>query len=283
MITVQTIGELRQQLQQWRRQGQRTALVPTMGNLHAGHLKLVEKANTLADRSVASIFVNPAQFGPNEDFDSYPRTLQPDSEKLADRNLDLLFAPATREIYPQGSQQTTWVEVPEISNILCGASRPGFFRGVATVVSKLFNLFQPDTAVFGEKDWQQLQVIRRMTRDLNFSIDIVGVATERESDGLAMSSRNGYLTPEQRTLAPQLHATLQQLAQAIRDGNHHYSALEQAACRQLQQQGLKPDYVAVRDATSLDLPNGDNDNLRILAAAFLGKARLIDNIPVSGA
>ncbi len=209
MQTVHTIAELRAQVAVWKRAGERVAFVPTMGNLHRGHIHLVERARAWASRIVASIFVNPLQFGPNEDFAAYPRTLAEDSRQLAAVGLDLLFAPGVAEVYPRPLEAMTHVTVPELPAVLCGASRPTHFLGVTTVVTKLFNMAQPDVAVFGEKDWQQLVIIRRMAADLDMPVEIVGVPTVREADGLAMSSRNGYLSPEQRAVAPTLYATLQ--------------------------------------------------------------------------
>jgi pantoate--beta-alanine ligase len=280
MQTVYCIADLRALLAGRRQAGERIALAPTMGNLHRGHLQLVEVAKTLADCSVASIFVNPMQFGPKEDFNSYPRTLEADSRQLAAVGLDLLFAPPVAEVYPQGLDNTTRVEVPELSHILCGASRPVHFAGVATVVSKLFNMVQPDVALFGEKDWQQLLVIRRLTADLNFPVEVVGVPTVREADGLAMSSRNGYLSAAERTLAPTLYATLQAAAARVQTGDRDYAAIQRDACAALEQAGLRPDYFEIRRADDLAPPDGQDTGLRILAAAWLGKARLIDNCPV---
>ncbi len=281
MHTVHTVAGLRRQTAAWRAAGQRIALVPTMGNLHAGHLRLVAEARERAERVVASIFVNPMQFGGGEDFGAYPRTLDDDSRQLAAAGLDLLFAPPLAEVYPRGLDAMTQVQVPDISNILCGAFRPGHFTGVATVVAKLFNMAQPDVALFGEKDWQQLLVIRRLARDLDFPVEIVGVATVREPDGLAMSSRNGYLSPEERAVAPRLHAALQDAAERLRGGGRDYRAIEDAARADLEAAGLRPDYVAIRRAVDLAAPAADDSDLRILAAAWLGRARLIDNCPVA--
>ncbi|MFO1434773.1 MAG: pantoate--beta-alanine ligase [Candidatus Competibacteraceae bacterium] len=280
MQTVHRIAELRALLADRRRAGERIALVPTMGNLHQGHIHLVEVAKTLADYSVATIFVNPMQFGPKEDFNSYPRTLQEDSRQLTAVGLDLLFAPPVAEVYPNGLDKLTRVEVPELSDILCGASRPGHFAGVATVVSKLFNMVQPDVALFGEKDWQQLLVIRRFTADLNFPVEVVGVSTVREADGLAMSSRNGYLTAAERAVAPTLYATMQAAAARLQAGERDYGAIQRDACATLEQAGFRPDYFEIRRAHDLTSPEEGDTELRLLAAAWLGKARLIDNCPV---
>lgn len=279
MHTVHTIAELRAQVTAWRRTGERIALVPTMGNLHRGHLHLVECARQRASRTVASIFVNPTQFGPSEDFAGYPRTLAEDSRQLAGVGLDLLFAPPVAEMYPRPLEEITQVSVPELSGMLCGASRPIHFRGVATVVSKLFNMAQPDLALFGEKDWQQLLVIRRLTADLNFPIEIIGVPTVRETDGLAMSSRNGYLTPAERAIAPTLYATLSACAERLRTGERDYAQLTQEAKARLAAAGFRPDYVEIRRSDDLQPPAATEDiaNLRLFGAAWLGRARLIDN------
>jgi pantoate--beta-alanine ligase len=274
------IRELRAQTAKWRRDGARVVLVPTMGNLHRGHIHLVQVAKTLGEQTVASIFVNPMQFGPQEDFHSYPRTLEEDSRKLAEVGLDVLFAPNVAEVYPSGLEGQTRVEVPGLSAILCGASRPVHFGGVATVVSKLFNMVQPDVAVFGEKDWQQVLVIRRLTADLNFPVEIVGVPTVREDDGLAMSSRNRYLTVEERRAAPALYAALRNAAAQLEAGERDYRAVEKAAKQALTVAGLRPDYFEIRRADDLAMPGADDTRLRVLAAAWLGRARLIDNCPV---
>lgn len=278
MQTVHTIAELRARVAAWKRAGERVAFVPTMGNLHRGHLHLVERARELAPRTVASIFVNPTQFGPNEDFAGYPRTLEDDSRQLAAVGLDLLFAPRVAEMYPRPLDEMTRVTVPELSGILCGASRPIHFRGVATVVSKLFNMAQPDVALFGEKDWQQLMVIRRLVADLDFPVEIVGVPTVREADGLAMSSRNGYLTAEERAIAPTLYATLVASAERLRAGERDYARLANEAEMRLAAVGFRPDYFEVRRADDLQPPATGDADLRILAAAWLGRARLIDNL-----
>jgi pantoate--beta-alanine ligase len=275
------ISKLRTQLAAWRQAGERIALVPTMGNLHQGHIHLVEIARTLADRSVTSIFVNPMQFGPQEDFNSYPRTLKEDSLKLTQAGLDLLFAPAVAEIYPHGLENMTRVEVPGLSGILCGASRPIHFSGVATVVTKLFNMVQPDVAVFGEKDWQQLLVIRRMTVDLNMPVAVVGAPTVREADGLAMSSRNSYLSAAERRIAPALYATLRTAAERLQAGERNYRAVEGDAWVALEKAGFRPDYVEIRRADDLAEPGPEDTELRILVTAWLGRARLIDNYAVT--
>ncbi len=281
MQTHQSINNLRRALAPWRESGKRIGLVPTMGNLHDGHLALVEKAQHHVDCVVVSIFVNPMQFGPSEDFASYPRTLEEDSIRLAEANVCLLFAPAVTEMYPQDHQNQAYVEVPGISDILCGASRPGHFRGVATVVNKLFNIVQPHVAVFGEKDYQQLQVIRRMTTDLCLPVEIVGLPTIREADGLAMSSRNQYLTAAERAAAPALYRTLQETAAALASGERDSAGLEAEANRRLRAAGFRPDYFTIRQAESLAPATGEETELVLLAAAQLGRARLIDNLRVT--
>jgi pantoate--beta-alanine ligase len=252
-----------------------------MGNLHAGHISLVKEAHKIADRVVASIFVNPLQFGAGEDFENYPRTFERDSEMLIDEGTDLLFAPPVEVMYPKPQADQTRVEVPGLSELLCGACRPGHFVGVATVVCKLFNMVQPDIAVFGNKDYQQLMVIRRMVEDLAMPVAIVGVETMREADGLAMSSRNGYLGAQERALAPMLYRTLSDLAARLGDGEDDFHRLEQEAAAALDGAGFRTDYVAIRRASDLLDPAAGETELVILAAAYLGKARLIDNIEVS--
>ncbi len=264
----------------WRESGDTVAFVPTMGNLHDGHLTLLTRASEIADRVVVSIFVNPLQFGPFEDYDQYPRTPEDDERMLESMGVDLLFAPRVDEIYPLGREQATRVEVPGISDILCGMQRPGHFVGVATVVAKLFNIVQPDFAVFGEKDFQQLVVIRRMTTDLCMPVDIVGAPTHREDDGLAMSSRNQYLTSEERAAAPAMFQVLNQVARDIRDGNNDYQALCERAMLRLAGEGFRPHYVEVRNASDLGRPEGDVGEIVVLGAAQLGRARLIDNVRV---
>ncbi len=276
MLTVTRIEELSTQIRQWRRQGQTIAFVPTMGNLHDGHLALVDAARRRADKVVASVFVNPSQFGEGEDYHSYPRTEREDAERLRAAHTDLLFLPAVNEIYPR--QALVGVTVTGLSDNYCGRSRPGHFNGVATVVCKLFNIVLPDLAFFGEKDYQQLAIIRRMVADLNFPIEICGVPTVREQDGLAMSSRNGYLTAEQRRLAPFLYQLLCETRDAVRGGRSDFRALAEQQLRRLSDVGFVPDYFAVcRTCDLLEATAGDRD-LVILAAATLGRARLIDNL-----
>lgn len=281
MKTIHTIQALRQQLRNERDQGRRIALVPTMGNLHEGHLALVRRATELGETVVTSIFVNPMQFGPDEDLDQYPRTLPEDQEKLAANGNHIVFAPSVSEVYPNGQGNQTSVSVPGVSDDHCGASRPGHFDGVSTVVTMLFNMVQPDVAVFGEKDFQQLAVIRKLTQDLFLPVNVVGVATTRESDGLAMSSRNGYLSDADRSAAPALYQTLQQTAQALGDGSKNFAALEKAAGEALTQSGFRPDYVHIVNSVNLEPATPDDRQLTILAAAFLGDTRLIDNVSVS--
>jgi pantoate--beta-alanine ligase len=276
--TISTIPELRAQISEWRSNKQSIALVPTMGNLHAGHLSLVEQALSVAERVVVSIFVNPLQFGVGEDYQTYPRTFEADCEKLEQIGTDLLFTPSVTDIYPAGMEATSYVTVPGLSNVLCGASRPGHFRGVATVVNILFNIVQPDKALFGQKDYQQLVIIKRMVADLFMPIEIIGVPIVREADGLAMSSRNQYLSnAEQRAIAPRLFETIDNIRIQIQSGERNYTLLENEAMQRLADAGFKPDYVAVRQAQTLDLPTAADKDLVILAAAWLGKARLIDN------
>jgi len=280
MITEHTVTGLRARVQRWRNVRQRVALVPTMGNLHAGHLALVKRASQLADRVVVSIFVNPLQFGPKEDFGAYPRTPEADRLQLAVGGADLLFMPEVEEVYPGGVGDITRVEVPALSGVMDGALRPGHFTGVATVVSKLFNMVQPDVALFGEKDYQQLLVIRRMVADLCMPIEIVGHPTVREVDGLAMSSRNQYLTKQERTQAPLLQRALREVVMGLRDGDKDFAALQQRAMKRLEEEGFLPDYVDIRHADTLAIPAAADTRLVVLGAARLGKARLIDNIPL---
>jgi len=280
MQTVHTIPHLRTAVDQWRGRRERVALVPTMGNLHDGHLQLVKRACRVADKVVVSIFVNPTQFGPQEDFCAYPRTLKQDSFVLAEQGAHLLFAPDVEELYPYGSEGTVRVEVPGLSDILCGASRPGHFTGVATVVAKLFNAVRPHVAVFGEKDYQQLLVVRRLVADLCMAVEIIGEPTVRESDGLAMSSRNGYLSAAERVQAPALYQTLQWLSERIVSGMS-YDSLAAQGMNILRESGFHPDYVAIRRAEDLQPPQAADSRLIIMAAAWLGKTRLIDNLPVT--
>ncbi|MBV0934213.1 pantoate--beta-alanine ligase [Marinobacterium weihaiense] len=279
MQTLHTLAELRAAVQQHRRNGKRIALVPTMGNLHRGHLRLVKTALQHADIVITSIFVNPLQFGANEDLDSYPRTLAEDQQQLAAEGCHLLFAPSVAEVYPDGQDAQTLVEVPGLSDLYCGASRPGHFRGVSTVVCKLFNMVQPDVAVFGLKDYQQVAVIRKMVRDLCIPVEIIGVPTERADSGLALSSRNGYLSAEELARAPALQRVLQQVASAVRGGEQNFDLLEQQAQAELEAAGFSRDYFRIVNRYTL-LPAEPNDDKVILAAARLGPARLIDNLEI---
>ena len=264
----------------WRRAGLRIGFVPTMGNLHEGHLDLVRAAARRVERVVVSIFVNPLQFGPNEDFASYPRTLDDDLAQLAAETCQLVFCPDEAAMYSRGRASATRVEVPGLSDILCGESRPGHFTGVATVVARLFNLVDPDLAVFGEKDWQQLAIIRRMAADLGFPVEILGVPTRREPDGLAMSSRNRYLGLDERRMAPGLYAALWKAAEALRAGQRDFVALQQVGMENVGSAGLEPEYFEIRRPESLGRPEPTDARLVILAAARLGRARLIDNVVV---
>ena len=281
MQFIESLNTLRELRQTWRSAGHTVAFVPTMGNLHDGHLDLVKQAKTLADKVVVSIFVNPMQFGANEDLDAYPRTLDADRSKLEALGVDALFFPAVDDVYPRGLSEQTFVEVPGISDLLCGASRPGHFRGVATIVCKLFNMVQPDVACFGEKDFQQLQVIRTMVEDLSMPINIVGVPTRRQEDGLAMSSRNGYLSAEQRTTATQIYAAMEQMRAAICARQDSYADIERKASQSLMAAGLKPEYVTIRNARNLQPAEPGDYQLVILMAAFMGTTRLIDNMQIT--
>jgi pantoate--beta-alanine ligase len=281
MNIVRTVRELRAAVAHARSEDKRIGFVPTMGNLHDGHAALVEKASQRVDFVVASIFVNPLQFGPTEDLASYPRTLEADKERLLQAGCNLLFAPSVEEIYPQGLAGQTLVRVSGVSEGLCGASRPGHFDGVATVVCKLFNMVQPDLAIFGQKDFQQLAVIRTLVSDLNMPIQIIGEPTVRAADGLALSSRNGYLDESQRSAAPIIYRTLSSMAAAIQAGEVNFNNLVSAALKALTAAGLRPDYLEIREANSLKPASPDDQQLVILAAAFLGNTRLIDNIAVS--
>ena len=280
MVIIETIPLLRREIRRWRQEGKRVALVPTMGNLHEGHLTLVEEAKARADIVVVSVFVNPMQFDRPDDLARYPRTLQEDCEKLTRLGVDLVFAPSEKEIYPKGLEQQTYVDVPSLSTMLEGASRPGHFRGVSTIVSKLFNLIQPDIACFGEKDFQQLALIRKMVADLSFDIDIVGVPIIRGQDGLALSSRNGYLTPDERRLAPRLYNIMSHLATQLENGERNIDELLEQTAGRLREAGLQPDELFVRDADTLLDVNVDTQTAVILVSAWLGKARLIDNMRV---
>ena len=281
MRTYATNAQLQSAIRTLRQSGKTIAFVPTMGNLHEGHLKLVRKAHSLCDVVIVSIFVNPLQFGANEDLDSYPRTMTADEEKLFTEGAHIIYAPGVKEIYPQGMAAQTQVQVPELADTLCGSSRPGHFNGVTTVVTKLFNIVQPDVAVFGEKDFQQLSIIRKMVADLCMPIEIVGVATCREEDGLAKSSRNGFLNDEQRQIAPLMHQTLTSCREAIACGFDNFLQLESHARMKLLQAGFEPDYFEIRDAQTLQAVTEDTEEIAILAAARLGSTRLIDNVTLT--
>ena len=280
MQIVKTAEELRERLGEWRGNGDHIALVPTMGNLHDGHLSLIDLARNHAERIVVSIFVNPTQFEPGADFDAYPRTLALDKRRLKLAKADLLFVPGIQTMYPFGTENATTVSVPKLKDDLCGAFRPGHFDGVTSVVSRLFGLVSPDAAVFGQKDYQQQLIIRRMVEDLHWAIEIFSAPTVREPDGLAFSSRNQYLSDEERKIAPLLFRVLQQMARDLQSGKRNVSELERHGVETLAGAGFQPDYVAIRRAINLEPPDRDTDELAVLAGARLGKARLIDNVLV---
>ena len=273
------IKALRSCVRDWHQQGQLVALVPTMGNLHIGHLQLVKQAKTVADKVVVSIFVNPTQFAAGEDFDTYPRTIENDIAHLEGIEPDLIFIPEVDEVYPAGPEHETQVVVPELDSIFCGAFRPGHFTGVATVVSKLLNMVQPDIALFGNKDYQQLLVIKNLVTDLCIPVKIIGVETVREESGLALSSRNRYLNPEEKVVAAELYRALSGLVESVKAGSNDYQQLEASAIKHLENKGFKIEYLSIRNAADLGEPTGTK--LVVLAAAWLGKARLIDNIQIN--
>jgi pantoate--beta-alanine ligase len=277
MLTEESIAALRSVTASWRRCDASIGFVPTMGNLHAGHLSLVEQARRQTDRIVVSVFVNPLQFGPDEDFERYPRTLEADTEKLRSAGVDLLFLPDVSEIYPASNRPATYVEVPDLSDDLCGRFRPGHFRGVATVVCKLLNIVQPDQMLLGEKDFQQLTLLRQMVSDLDLPVRVVAGPTVREADGLALSSRNGYLSPGERERAPELYRCLSQVAATIASGETSLEAAEAQARTRLENQGFLVDYVSVRRRSDLAQPESGDRELIVLAAAWAGSTRLIDN------
>ncbi|AXD61837.1 TPA: pantoate--beta-alanine ligase [Salmonella enterica] len=281
MLIIETLPLLRQHIRRLRQEGKRVALVPTMGNLHDGHMKLVDEAKAQADVVIVSIFVNPMQFDRPDDLVRYPRTLQEDCEKLNKRKVDYVFAPAVEEIYPQGLEGQTYVDVPGLSTMLEGASRPGHFRGVSTIVSKLFNLIQPDIACFGEKDFQQLALIRKMVADMSYDIEIVGVPIIRAKDGLAFSSRNAYLTAEQRKIAPGLYNVMNSIAEKLIAGNRELQEIIAIAEQELNEKGFRADDIQIRDADTLQELTETSKRAVILAAAWLGQARLIDNQSVT--
>ncbi|MBQ25858.1 pantoate--beta-alanine ligase [Alcanivorax sp.] len=280
MQTVHSVAQVREYVRGWHNKGQTVGFVPTMGNLHDGHISLIREARARCDVVVVSIFVNPTQFGPNEDFDRYPRTLEADAAALVEAGTDLLFAPSVEEMYPLGQNQT-WVDVDQLGDYLCGASREGHFRGVTTVVSKLLNIVQPDVAVFGEKDFQQLAILRRMCEELLFPVKIVGAATSRETDGLARSSRNGFLSDSERTLAPKLYAHLQQLKADIDAGERDYRALESRISQSLNAAGFSVDYLTIVNTRTLAPAGPQDTDLVAAVAAKLGSTRLIDNISLA--
>jgi pantoate--beta-alanine ligase len=275
MLTISSIAELRALVKKWRREGDHIAFVPTMGNLHAGHLKLVDEASKAAERVIVSIFVNPSQFGPGEDFASYPRTEDDDAKALAS-SVDVLFLPRPEAMYAE--DHATSVAIDKLSALHCGLSRPGHFAGVATVVAKLFNIVQPDIAFFGEKDFQQLAVIRRLVRDLNFDVEIKSVATVREADGLAMSSRNNYLSSEQRKCAPELYRLLCSARDKAQQPDSQLGEIQREAITTLKSLGFEPDYVSFCRTSDLEPASEQDNELVLLAAAKLGKTRLIDNL-----
>lgn len=280
MYICQRVIDLRQRLRNERTTGKRIAFVPTMGNLHEGHLQLIRLARKHADFVVASIFVNPLQFGLNEDWEQYPRTLEHDSAMLVAEGCDLLFCPTEHDMYPNGMETQTKVEVPTMTNILCGASRPGHFLGVTTVVAKLFNMVQPDAAIFGIKDYQQLAVIRRMVEDLCIPVEVIAAPIARADDGLALSSRNGYLTAEERPRAVALHQALCRARDALVDGRRDFADIEKEALQTLEDSGIRPDYFSIRHAKTLEIANAHDADLVLLGAVYLGKTRLIDNVTV---
>ncbi|RJL27370.1 pantoate--beta-alanine ligase [Pectobacterium polaris] len=277
MLIIETPLLLRREVRRWRQEGKRIALVPTMGNLHDGHMTLVDEARARADIVIVSVFVNPMQFERPDDLARYPRTLQEDCEKLNRRGADLVFAPSPDVIYPNGLESQTFVDVPGLSSLLEGASRPGHFRGVATIVSKLFNLVQPDVACFGEKDYQQLALIRQLVRDMGYDIDIVGVPTVRAKDGLALSSRNGYLSAEERQRAPYVYQVMMDMATQLDNGDRQIDTLLEQAADKLREASFTPDELFIRDADTLQPLSAASTRAVILMAAWLGKARLIDN------
>lgn len=281
MQICERVVDLRQRLRSERASGKRIAFVPTMGNLHEGHLQLIRLARQHAEIVVASIFVNPLQFGLNEDWEQYPRTFEDDCRQLRAEGCDVLFYPNETEMYPNGMATQTRVEVPTMTDILCGASRPGHFSGVTTVVAKLFNMVQPDTAIFGIKDYQQLTVIRRMVEDLCIPVELIGAPIARAADGLALSSRNGYLTEQERPTAVALNRILEQTKAAILAGDRDYEALSTQAQQQLAAAGMRPDYFSVCHAKTLEPAQTNDTDLVLLGAVYLGNTRLIDNVTLT--
>ena len=281
MKVISDIASLRELVSDCKRTGRSVGFVPTMGNLHDGHLQLVKRAKSHNDIVIVSIFVNPMQFGENEDLDAYPRTIEEDKAKLVNDGVDAVFLPSVSDMYPCGLKAQTYVEVPGITDVLCGASRPGHFRGVATVVSKLFNMVQPDDAFFGEKDFQQLQVIRTMVRDLSMSVNVHGVPTQREKSGLAMSSRNGYLSKEEKATASLIYQEMTKAKGLIEAGHTDFNAIESAIVSSLEVKGFKNDYVSIVNANTLQSPVAGDRHLVIVVALFMGTTRLIDNLQVA--
>jgi pantoate--beta-alanine ligase len=281
MEIIKSKDKLRKQLVDWRHAGEHIAIVPTMGNLHAGHISLVNIASEHAERVVVTIFVNPTQFGEGEDFDHYPRSHEKDVKRLEKAAADVLFAPDVATVYPFGIDNATLIVVPGLTENFCGTFRPGHFDGVTTVVARLFALVQPDFAVFGQKDYQQQLVIRRMTEDLSLPIDILSGPTVREVDGLAMSSRNTYLTEAERNVAPSLYRILETAGDELRNGDRNFDDMEQTAHAALIDAGFQPEYVAIRQALDLSVPSQDCNEFVVLAAVHLGRTRLIDNVLVS--
>ena len=277
MLTFITVDAVRDQVTQWKQQGYSIALVPTMGNLHAGHLALVDRAKQLSDKVIVSIFVNPTQFAPGEDYEDYPRTQDADAIALDSRDVDGLFMPSVETMYGD-VEASTLVSVPSLNHILCGKSRPGHFDGVATVVCKLFNLLQPDIAVFGQKDFQQLAVIQTMVRDLALPIEIIGQPTHREVDGLAMSSRNSYMSADQRLLAPQIFAGLKELVEAVKKDPQNTQKYRDLLAEKLTQAGFEVEYVEIRRQFDLKIPEQVDNSLVALVAVKIGVTRLIDNL-----
>ena len=280
MKLVHTIDELRAVSAAWRATGDRIALVPTMGNLHSGHLSLVSLAADNAEHVIVSVFVNPTQFRPSEDYEAYPRTLDADARQLARIGADILFAPSVEEMYPGGIGSTTQVRVPGLSEELCGASRPGHFDGVTSIVNRLINICQPSVAVFGQKDYQQFVILRRMVEDLHLPLQLIAGPIERDEHGLALSSRNRYLNQDQQLTAAVIYQSLRAVNTMLEEGNRDYAALENSAAEQITAAGLKPDYIAVREAGDLSMPDASSTHLVVLAAALLGDVRLIDSLLV---
>ena len=281
MLVVNTKQEIAEQVAEWRHHDEHIALVPTMGNLHAGHLALVELAREHAERVVVSVFVNPTQFGEGEDFEAYPRTLERDKRRLKKTSADLIFAPSIETVYPFGLEMATKVSVPGLTQNFCGAARPGHFDGVTTVVARLFAMVQPDIAVFGQKDYQQQLVLRHMAADMSLPISIITGNTVRDDDGLALSSRNSYLSEEERVQAPLLYETLTSVSGELQNGRRDFEELEAAALARLSDSGFDVDYFSIRRAQNLEVPDRDCDDLVVLVAAKLGGTRLIDNIVVT--